>query len=250
MSGEFSKRGLDFHNPAHQKKLLIAIVMVVVALIAVFHYVGNPAPEGDLVAMERMEAEGQGADESGDAEKGAVSDGNGGSEQGNSVAEGGGTAVGGTIYVDVAGAVLAPQVTALPAGSRVYEAIAAAGGLSKEADTKPVNQATVLQDGDRVYIPTKKEAKAGQMPAENAAVTGGTAGTADALNSDSGQGKVNINTADATGLQQLTGVGPATAQKIIDYRTQKGTFRTIEDLKNVSGIGPKTFEKMKDRITV
>ena len=63
-------------------------------------------------------------------------------------------------------------------------------------------------------------------------------------------GRININTADVTLLQQLTGVGPVTAQKIVDYREQNGKFQSIEDLKNVSGIGDKTFEKMKDDITI
>ena len=66
----------------------------------------------------------------------------------------------------------------------------------------------------------------------------------------SASGKININTADSTQLQEITGIGPATAQKIIDYRTSNGRFKSIEDIKNVSGIGDKTFEKMKDQITV
>ena len=90
-----------------------------------------------------------------------------------------------------------------------------------------------LEDGEQILIP---------------AIGGGSSDASGA--SGTNNGKVNINTADLTTLQTLSGVGPATAQKIIDYRTANGKFKTIEDIKKVSGIGEKTFEKFKDKICV
>lgn len=164
----------------------------------------------------------------------------------------------GDLYVDIGGAVKTPKLAMLPAGSRVEDAITEAGGLTSDADMSTINRAEVLVDGQKIYIPKKGEA--GYVP--GGVGTGGAAdGTGGAIAGAGGavgtggqgaaaSGKVNINTADITQLQTLTGVGPVTAQKILDYRNQKGRFSTIEDLKNVSGIGDKTFEKMKDQVTV
>lgn len=146
------------------------------------------------------------------------------------------------IMVDVAGAVANPAVVELPEGSRIFEAIEKAGGLTKEADMRGTNQAEILTDGQKIYIPTKQELEKSQSDAMSFNFTDQT-GT--------GQSKlININTADSETLQQLTGVGPATAEKIINYRNENGKFKTIEDIKNVSGIGDKTFEKFRDKITV
>ena len=155
------------------------------------------------------------------------------------------------IIVDVSGAVVNPCVAELPDGSRVYEAVEKAGGFTPEAETNVINQAEILTDGQKVYIPTKKEV-AGETVNKNTQTTqNSTSSYAPVYSTGSGQsGKININTADSTGLQELTGVGPSTAEKIINYRNENGKFKTIEDLKNVSGIGDKTFEKLKDKITV
>ena len=143
------------------------------------------------------------------------------------------------IMVDVAGAVVHPSVVELPEGSRVFEAVEKAGGLTAEADTGTINQAEILTDGQKIYIPTKQEIKAGNSG-------GGFSGS-----SVSGQSSlININTADSSALQEIPGIGPATAEKIISYRNENGKFNKIEDIKNVSGIGDKTFEKMKKKITV
>ncbi len=147
-----------------------------------------------------------------------------------------------TIIIDVSGAVMNPSVIKLPDGSRVYEAIEMAGGLSQDADTFFLNQAEILVDGQKVYIPTKQEIEKGSninhplVPAAN-----------DYANRTE---IININTASSELLQQLSGIGPATAEKIISYRNEHGKFNRIEDIKNVSGIGEKTFEKFKDKITV
>ena len=114
-----------------------------------------------------------------------------------------------------------------------------------------INRAEFLVDGQKIYIPSYALDEDGNIiegSADGESVSG--SGTSSATGAIDPSGKVNINTADSTQLQTLNGVGPATAQKIIDYRDSSGRFTTIEDLKNVSGIGDKTFEKLKDYICV
>ncbi len=146
------------------------------------------------------------------------------------------------IIIDVSGAVMNPSVIELPEGSRVYEAIEKAGGLSSDSDITYINRAEVLSDGQKLYIPTKAELE----DTQNIASSPQRLFQSDQLV----QNLININTADAQTLQQLTGIGPATADKIIAYRNENGKFKSKEDIKNVSGIGDKTFEKFKDQITV
>lgn len=167
----------------------------------------------------------------------------------------------GVVICDVSGEVNSPQVVELPEGSRIDDAINAAGGLTEKADITNINRAAVVNDGDKILIPAKgADVSATQAASPGAAgQTGGQAqqpvqSSAGAAQSGAGAGAqagmININSADTTQLQTITGVGPVTAQKIIDYRTQNGAFKKIEDLTNVSGIGEKTFEKMKDQICV
>lgn len=146
------------------------------------------------------------------------------------------------IMVDVAGAVINPSVVALPEGSRIFEAVRKAGGLTEQADTRSTNQAEILVDGQKIYIPTKQELSEEYGKADISVFSGQDKTLRPSL--------ININTADSETLQQLSGVGPATAEKIIDYRNQNGKFTSIEEIKNVSGIGDKTFEKFKNKITV
>jgi competence protein ComEA len=153
------------------------------------------------------------------------------------------------IYVDIAGAVSNPGVVEMDAGSRVFQAIEAAGGQLASADASVINLAAALNDGEHIYVPTKDEVANGTYAQQGAANAGGEPGASSQASGDA-QGKININTADATALQQLNGVGPSTAQKILDYRNSNGKFQTVEQLKNVSGIGEKTFEKLKDHICV
>ncbi len=150
------------------------------------------------------------------------------------------------IYVDIGGEVNQPSVVELADGSRVTDAIAAAGGLTEKADLTDINRAAFVSDGEKIYIPSQESDPAdGVVSADS-----GGGGNGSGSSGRSSDGKININTADSTQLQELNGVGPATAEKIIDYRKQNGRFQSIEDIKNVSGIGDKTYEKLKDHIRV
>ena len=139
------------------------------------------------------------------------------------------------VWVDIGGEVKSPKVVELDDGSRVQDAIEAAGGLTSDADITNLNRAALVNDGDKIYVPAV---------GDESGVSGSTSGGVSTTG-----GKVNINTADSEELQTITGVGPATAEKIISYRESNGRFKAIEDIKNVSGIGDKTFEKMKESIT-
>lgn len=146
------------------------------------------------------------------------------------------------IIVDIGGEVVSPMVVELDEGSRVGDAIEAAGGVTENADLTDINRAAFVEDGEKIYIPSAEiEGEDGEGDGEVSS-SGRQTGRSD--------GRININTADSAQLQELDGIGPATAQKIIDYRKENGRFSSIEDIKNVSGIGDKSFEKIKDRIKV
>lgn len=140
-----------------------------------------------------------------------------------------------TVYVHVAGAVKSPGLYAMKEGSRLQEAIESAGGFAEDAQEESVNLARAVTDGEQIVV-----ARKGENP---------VAPTATASEGEV-PGKVNLNTADAAALTTLDGVGEATAAKIIAYREENGPFKRIEDIKNVSGIGDKKYEAMKDSITV
>jgi competence protein ComEA len=144
------------------------------------------------------------------------------------------TSTPGPIQVYVTGAVRNPEtVVSIPHGARVSDAIEAAGGLTEDADLVRVNMAQVLRDGDQVHVfaVSGSPAQAGT----DASVILATPGDS---------GIVYINVATAEELEQLPRIGPAMAQRIIDYRSEHGPFTSLEDLQNVSGIGPATVEQM------
>ena len=140
------------------------------------------------------------------------------------------------IIVDISGAVKCDTVATLAYGARVEDAIKAAGGVTEDADLSGINRAAVLTDGEKIYIPSEGEIK------KDASYSVDTS-TAD-------DGLININEATSEELQVLTGVGPVTAEKIISYRTTYGKFSKVEDLKEVNGIGAKTFEQIRPYIKV
>ncbi|EKN64384.1 competence protein ComEA helix-hairpin-helix repeat protein [Neobacillus bataviensis LMG 21833] len=148
------------------------------------------------------------------------------------------------IMVDVKGQVKLPGVYQSNIGERVIDVIGRAGGLTDKADQTQVNFAEHVQDEMVIYIPAMGEE--GDSPTTGTSGGGimqtGAAGQ--------GQGKININKADEQELQILPGIGPAKAKAIIEYRNTSGSFKEVEDLKNISGIGDKTFEKLKDLIVV
>lgn len=155
----------------------------------------------------------------------------------------------GIVVVDICGEVRHPLVATLAAGSRVEDAINEAGGLTEDADISNINRAKLLEDGEKIYIPSIKDGSGTNGSSEGFADTE-EASDGSSSAGVSASGKININSASSEELQTLNGVGPATAQKIIDYREQYGSFNTIEDIKNVNGIGDVTYEKLKDYITV
>ena len=151
----------------------------------------------------------------------------------------GGADVGVVIFVHVLGAVTQPGLFELHDGARVMDAIAAAGGLTAEADPAGVNLARILSDGEQFYVPRQGEVPPGIPPA---AAGSGAANVPAA--------KVNLNTATVADLDSLPRIGPTMAQRIIDYRTTNGRFATVDALRDVAGIGDKTFEALKDLITI
>jgi competence protein ComEA len=143
---------------------------------------------------------------------------------------------GGRAFVHVTGAVRRPGVYRLPSWARLDLAVKRAGGPVKGADLEGVNLAAKVADGQQVVVPRR-----------------GVAGGAGAASALSGSGEVpsapiSLNTATPEQLDQLEGVGPATAQKILEFRKEHGGFRSVDDLKQISGIGPKRFETLKDKV--
>lgn len=161
-----------------------------------------------------------------------------------------------TLFVHVSGAVDKPGIYQLPAGARVYLALEKAG-VDKEADTQQLNLAAPLADGQKLHVPRVGEIipNPTTTPATAGNKTGGRSGSSTSGNSfaaaPNSAAPVNLNSADVAELDaRLPGIGPALAQRIVDYRQQHGAFRRIEDIQNVSGIGPKKFAQIKDLIAV
>ena len=146
-----------------------------------------------------------------------------------------------TIFVDVCGAVQQPGVYELPAGSRIFQAIALAGGLTEEAESRLINQAEVLADGQQIRIYTREESENQEI----AAAAGQNAGVQGAAGA-----KINLNLADKKVLMTLQGIGEAKAEAILAYRQEKGGFSSVEELMQVEGIKDKLYEKLKDKVTV
>ena len=150
----------------------------------------------------------------------------------------------GMLVVHITGAVAKPGVYELPAGARVVDGVDAAGGPLPDADLSSMNLARPLTDGERVYIPRR-----GEVPPASAAAPGGSGDPGGGAPVDT-SGKVNINTATVSQLEELPGIGEVIAQRIVDYRTQHGPFKTVRDLLKVEGIGDKKFESIEDHVTV
>lgn len=146
------------------------------------------------------------------------------------------------IYVQVSGAVVNPGVYQLEAGARIFQAVELAGGMTETADMDSINQAQVLSDGQMIYVYTQGEAL-------NPETASGQQGMGQSQ-SDSEDGKVNLNTATAEELQTLPGIGESKADIIISYREEYGPFDSIEGLMNIPGIKEGVFSKIKEHIKV
>lgn len=140
------------------------------------------------------------------------------------------TTVAATITVDVSGAVNQPGVYSLPANSRVFDAIKAAGAARSSADLSTVNQARIVRDGEQIYIDSKISG-------------GGRVATTK-------RGPININRASAKDLEALPGIGPVLASRILEYRKSHGSFVTVDELQKVPGIGGSKFSQLKSKITI
>jgi len=146
----------------------------------------------------------------------------------------------GLLIIHVAGAVAAPGVVQLPAGSRVHQAVAAAGGGTPSADLNRLNLAALLTDGQKLYVPRAGE----EIPADSSGLAGAAGEGSGGGGTGPAGGKVNLNTAGLEELDALPKVGPVLAQRIVDWRKEHGPFKTVEELDAVDGVGPKMLETL------
>lgn len=143
----------------------------------------------------------------------------------------------GKIIVDIKGEINKPGVYELEGDARVKEVILEAGGLTKQAEEKQLNLAEKLQDQQMIYIPNKEEAEEMEIDGDKEA-------------EDNNEDMIDINAADINELQKISGVGPAKAQAIVDYREENGAFESVDELNEISGFGEKTVEKLRDSIKI
>lgn len=166
-----------------------------------------------------------------------------------------------SLLVHVAGCVKRPGVYRLNFGSRVQDALAAAGGVGEQGDPHQLNLAAYLNDGEKIEVPSRNHEGAATAPAlperSPVSASGKTARVVPGPDTPSkpspewlARHKVNLNRAGLSQLAMLPGIGPGLAQRILDYRKQRGRFSSVEDLKNVSGIGAKRFSALKDLVTI
>ncbi|WP_374721712.1 helix-hairpin-helix domain-containing protein [Peribacillus tepidiphilus] len=198
-----------------QNKRIIMIVFVALAAVAYsfFQSAQKKEQEGEIFNLENLETTSESSNEDQ-------------TEPINS-----------TIKVDVKGAVQSPGVYIGKQEDRVIDMIKIAGGFTENANQNAVNLAEKIQDQMVIYVPKMGEEGEGIVSNNDS-------------NANASGGKVNLNSADENELQTLPGIGPSKAASIVEYRNQNGRFKNIDELKNITGIGEKTFEKLKDSITV
>lgn len=252
--------------------ILVALAVVTIAVLVIAFLLFRPAPQHAASEDQAGTVDDHGF---------ASHDGPGtasGDKGGPEAASAAPSTESGDVIVHVTGAVQSPSVVILAPGARVQDAVEAAGGLKSEADAEAINLARVLQDGEQIHIPMRGEDPGpGASDADSAGTnaaggaeqgagggarqdggsgSAGSSGTSDSAgasgsaSADPNSGTaVNLNTADLTTLETLPGVGPVTAEAIIAYREEQ-PFATVDDLLLVPGIGPKTFESLKDLVVV
>lgn len=215
----------------------LTLIIVVISLVAVIYFLRSPKPDDELLKTSSAST--------------SVS---------QATTE---TSLADTVYVDVKGAVKHPGMYRLKGDARLMDAIEAAGGCVPKADKSAVNLAQKIKDQSLISIPYQhqKHGAIVKYPDDAAATPASTAKDA---NSSVNQGqdasatgtsgaksdKININTATATDLTKLDGIGEKRAETIIRYRTEHGSFKSVDDLKNISGIGEKTVAKLKEQVIV
>jgi competence protein ComEA len=151
------------------------------------------------------------------------------------------------LIIHITGAVKSPGVYQLKSTDRIVDAVKIAGGATEEANLDLINLAALLKDGQKIIVPSKIYNENGEEISKN---IDNNAEVMYSSSSGSASGKININTANATMLQTLSGIGPALSERIIEYRNQNGFFGVIDDIKDVPGIAEKKFEGIKDLICV
>ena len=154
------------------------------------------------------------------------------------------------IIVHITGEVKKTGILTLPEGARIADAIKEAGGATNQADLDEINLAYELSDGQKIYIPNKKDKEKNEGKVYITSESGNNDVTENNNNSQGGNKKVNINEAGQSELETLPGIGQAMASRIIEYREQNGKFQKIEDIKNVKGIGDSKYNNIKEYITI
>lgn len=269
-----------WHLPAAATCLVLGVVLSVVLVVLISGGLAPPVRTvtsvksggTDAAAMERTHLESADADDGPAASRAgpthpdrmAMRDGPGlGSHSGpvsgvesgahgaridRSTAAAAGAAEADVVVVHIAGAVQMPGVVRLPVGSRVHEAVEAAGGAAPEAELSAVNLAAQVQDGQQFHIPTIEEVASGNYPVPSAlaaSVSGAAPESGSATGADPDPVPVNINTAAAEELSKLPGVGPVLSQRILEWRSAHGAFTSLDQLDAVAGIGPKMLQSLR-----
>ncbi len=238
-----------------KNRMIAAVVMLAACLLAACGHDGElistlEAGEDNLSVSVEQEADSREDMQSPDVENGAGSQAVSMTPEAD---EDGSDKIPRTIFVHVCGAVERPGVYEIPAGSRMFEAVEAAGGFQEEACQDYLNMAELLEDGTKLEIPTLEEAEAlkeaGEAPEKLVSGTPGST-SSEKRNGDGATDLININTADIAELCTLPGIGESRARAILEYREKNGGFQKKEDIMQVSGIGQKMYEKIEEDITV
>ncbi|WP_300616101.1 helix-hairpin-helix domain-containing protein [uncultured Lactobacillus sp.] len=163
------------------------------------------------------------------------------------------------VTCDISGAVKRQGVYRLKNGAPLEDLIEKAGGLTKDAQLQAINRSQLLKDQDKIYIPGKGDkaeadqtanSAAASAPASSPSASSSSSSVSSSTSGASSGDLINLNTATASDLQKLNGIGEKKAEQIIAYRQEKGSFKSIDELKEVSGIGDKTFAAIKDQLTI